>query len=126
MSVTLPAGWQFFGSANNGNSVTFVLPGHTAETPRLAIFKRVIPTYNNGVWSKPSYTAKVSFGLLDADGAPVRPLLEVGTDGIRWPMGAASFGTTFDAAHAAFESIISADGFAEMVKSQAFPRAASA
>lgn len=125
MSFTVPATWAFFGSSNNGNTVQYTLPGHTAQSPRLAIFKRVPPVYANSKWSKPSYDVKVVFGVVDADGLPVNPNIQVGTDGIRFPMVGVNVATLLAECVAAFSALVSESGFAEAIYAQQFPTQAA-
>lgn len=123
---TVPATWKFHGSSNNGNTVQFVRPGHTAAAPRLAIFKRTIPTYQNGRWSRPSYDVKIVSGVLDTDGNPVAQRINVGTDGVTWPMAGAAVSAAVAEAISDFTTVISQADFALAVQSQSFPTVASA
>lgn len=125
MSFTVPATWAFFGSSNNGNTVQYTLPGHTAQSPRLAIFKRVPPVYANSKWSKPSYDVKVVYGVVDADGLPVSPYIQVGTDGIRFPMVGVNVATLLQEACGVFATLVSETDFAAAVYAQLFPIKAS-
>nr|WBY66485.1 MAG: hypothetical protein [Eriocheir sinensis solspivirus 2] len=118
----LPIGSTLYSVASNGNSITFALPGHTTVQPRLAIFKRVIPEFQKGTWSVPSYTYKVVYGVVDAEsGQPVNPRISVGTDGVRWPMAGLDLPATFAAAHAQFASIAANPEMAARVFAQTLP-----
>lgn len=124
--MSLPASFTLFGVSNNGNTVTYLRPGHTTRTPRLAIFKRTVPVYLNGRWSNPSYDVKIVAGVLDADGAPVPVKIQIGTDGIRWPMVGVDVNSTFNTAMADFAAIMSVADMDETILAQVFPVPASA
>lgn len=125
MSFTLPSGWTFQSSSNNGNQVTYTLPGHTVQAPRLAIFSRVIPTYDQKVgWSVPSYRVRVIHGVVDADGVPVETRTSYDAT-IRWSM-SGNGASEGDEATTEMVAILGATGFAETVfAGQGFPRPAS-
>lgn len=122
MSLVLPAGSRLQGVTNDGNSVTWQLPGHTVQKPKLAIFKRTVPTYNQNAqkWSDPAYQYKVVFGVVDADGNPVRPNIQIGTEGIKYPMGGVDRAATFAEALASFKAL-TAGVTADEILSQQFP-----
>lgn len=122
MSLVLPAGSRLQGVTNDGNSVTWQLPGHTVQKPKLAIFKRTVPTYNQTTqkWSDPAYQYKVVFGVVDAEGNPVRPNIQIGTEGIKYPMGGVDRAATFAEALASFQAF-TAGITAEDILSQQFP-----
>lgn len=124
--MSLPASFTLFGVSNNGNTITYLRAGHTTRTPRLAIFKRTVPVYLNGRWSNPSYDVKIVSGVLDADGAPVPVKIQIGTDGIRWPMVGVDVNSTFASALADFAAIMSEVGMDQTILSQVFPAAAQA
>lgn len=121
MSFSLPSGWVFQSASNNGNTVTYTLPGHTTQKPKLAVFSRVVPTYNaKSGWSIPSYRVRVIHGIVDADGNPVETRTTFDAT-YRWSMttGGAAEG---DAVNDEAVAIISATGFAESVfAGQQFP-----
>lgn len=121
MAFTKPAAWNLHGSSNNGNTVQYTLPGHTAQTPRIAVFKRTAPVYANSRWSKPTYDCKVVFGVVDADGNPVTPYVQVGTDGIRFPMTGVSVAAAVADAVTAFRLIVDQADFAAAIVAQQFP-----
>lgn len=81
--------------------------------------------YANSKWSKPSYDVKVVFGVVDADGLPVNPNIQVGSDGIRFPMVGVNVATLLTECAAAFASLVSESGFAEAVYAQQFPTKAA-
>lgn len=126
MTFTVPATWVLHSTSNNGNTVQFTRPGHSAQTPRLAIFKRQPPVYANSKWSKPSYDVKVVSGVVDADGLPVNPYIQVGTDGIRFPMLGVGVATALAEAVADFDLIVSHADFPAAIYAQVFPVVASA
>lgn len=107
--------------SNDGNSVTYALPGHTVAAPKLAIFKRRVPQYDTGrkTWSTPSYDYKVVAGVLDSDGNPVRPLVSVGTDGVTYPM-VGDVGAVLASAKTLFNGINTAIT-AELIQAQYLP-----
>lgn len=72
MSFSVPATWKIHSTQSNGNSITFTRPGHTVQQPRLAIFSRVTPLYDNKrkEWSTPSYRIRVFDGIVDSEGNP--------------------------------------------------------
>lgn len=118
MSIVLPAGYSFYGSSNNGNTVTYVHTSHSVKQPRTLVVKRTIPVFQNGVFSKPSFDVKVVRGLIDASGAVLPTKLQVGTDGIRWDVNGANLATEMASACADFAAVISNAGFDETVLSQ--------
>lgn len=122
MSFNLPAGSTLQGTSNEGNSVTWQLPGHTVQAPRLAIFKRVIPSYNQQTqkWSDSKYNYKVVYGVLDADGAPVRPNIQIGTEGIVLPLSGVDLSATVAAAWGVFQTLTAGIVAAE-IQSQQLP-----
>lgn len=107
MSFALPAGSILQGTSNEGNSVTWQLPGHTVQKPRLAIFKRVIPAYNQQThrWSDAKYNYKVVYGVVDADGAPVRPNIQMGTEGVTIPLAGVDLAATTASAWEMFQTL---------------------
>lgn len=124
MAFVLPAGWTFQSSQNNGNSVTYTLPGHTTQAPRLAIFSRTIPSFNSkSGWSVPSYRVRVIHGITDADGNPVETRTSFDCT-FRHSMvtgGAAEGASVVNEVLA----VIGADGFAQAVfAEQSFPQPA--
>jgi len=127
MPFELPVGSRLQGLSNEGNTETWQLPGHTVQKPKLAIFKRVVPTFNQSSlkWSDPSYQFKVVQGVVDADGNPVRPLIQIGTEGIKFPMGGVDRAAAFDEALASFKDLVGKIT-ADDILSQRFPRPASA
>lgn len=122
MSFNLPAGSVLQGTSNEGNSVTVQLPGHTVQAPRLAIFKRVIPAYNQQTqrWSDAKYNFKVVYGVLDADGAPVRPNIQIGTEGIVLPLSGVDLAGLEQEAWGVFQTLASGIT-AEDILSQRLP-----
>jgi hypothetical protein len=122
MSFALPVGSVLQGTSNEGNSVTWQLPGHTVQKPRLAIFKRVIPAYNQQTqkWSDARYSYKVVYGILDADGAPVRPNISIGTEGITLPLSGVDLTTTTETAWTLFQTLTAGITASEVI-SQALP-----
>jgi len=122
MSFNLPSGWVFQSASNNGNTVTYALPGHTTEKPKLCVISRTIPVYNpKSGWSIPSYRVRVIHGIVDVDGKPVETRTSADVT-FRHSMasGGAAEG---DAVVTEFASVISADGFAAAVfAGQQFPK----
>lgn len=127
MSFPVPSGWKFQSSANNGNSVTYTRPGHTTVAPRLAIFSRVIPSYDVKAdsWSTPSYRIRLIDGVLTPAGKPAGT--RVSFDGtFRYPMDAAGVEASGNSITADLKALISATGFAGSVfVSQDFPAPAT-
>lgn len=123
MSFTVPTGAVFHSASNNGNTVQFSLPGHTAAKPALLVLKRTVPVYDakSKTWSKPSYDVKVVRGVLDSDGNPVYPRVTVGTDGIRWPMAGVDVNAAVAASVADFVTVVGDSDFAQNAVTQAFP-----
>lgn len=115
MSIHIPTGSVLQNTSNEGNTVTFALPGHTVQKPKLLILKRTVPTFNSGAakWSDPKFQYKVVYGVVDVDGNPVKPLIQIGTEGITWPMAGVDVTPTFEAALTVFKavtaSIVTAD-----------------
>lgn len=118
MSIVIPANYSFYGSSNNGNTVTYVKTGHSVQKPLMLVIKRTIPSFNNGVFSKPSFDVKVVRGLQDADGKPLATRLQVGTDGIRWDVNGANLAAEINDAVADFAAVVGDAGFAANVLSQ--------
>lgn len=120
MSFNLPAGSVLQGTSNEGNSVTWQLPGHTVQKPRLAIFKRVVPAYNQQTqkWSDAKYNFKVVYGVLDADGAPVRPNIQIGTEGIVMPLYGEDLAGTEQEAWGMFNTLASGITAEEIISQQ--------
>ena len=127
MSLTIPAGSILQNTSNEGNTVTWALPGHTVQKPKLLILKRTVPTYNSGksVWSDPKYQYKVVYGVVDADANPVKPLIQIGTEGITWPMAGVDVQTTFASALATFQAV-TASIVALDIMSQVLPNCCAA
>lgn len=109
---TLPKGYTQYSVSNNGNTVTFARPGHSTLTPKLLIVKRSVPEFANGRWSTPQYSLKLVRGLVDANGAPVTPRINVGTEGIRWPMSGVGVQTAVSEEIAEFAAVMSTVGLA--------------
>lgn len=124
MGFKVPADWVFQSSANNGNSVTYALPGHTTQQPKIAVFSRVIPSYSAKTgWSVPSYRVRVIEGVVDADGNPIETRTTVDAT-FRCSMsgGATKAQDVVDN----FKLIVSANGFASGVfVEQSFPTPAA-
>lgn len=121
MAFQVPADWKFQSSANNGNSVTYTLPGHTTAQPKIAVFSRVIPTYSAKTgWSVPSYRVRVIEGVLDADGNPVETRTTVDAT-FRCSMKNSGQAKGQDVVDQ-FKLVVNATGFAESVYvEQSFP-----
>lgn len=124
MGFQVPADWVFQSSANNGNSVTYTLPGHTTQEPKIAVFSRVIPSYSAKTgWTVPSYRVRVIEGVLDADGNPVETRTTVDAT-FRSSMSGGQ--TKGQSVVDNFKLIVGADGFASSVfVEQSFPRPAA-
>lgn len=98
--------------ADNGNSRTYVLSGHTAAKPQLVIQKRRVPAGNQIVSES---TISVLYATEDPDGAVLSQ--KVGFDVVvRYPISGDSADVT--AALATFRDIIAGDEFGVTVTTQ--------
>lgn len=100
--------------ADNGNSRTFSLSGHTALKPRIVIQKRKIVTNQNG---SAEDTVDVVYGTEDASGNILPGRASFGANVRRPVNGNAS---DVSAALAVFRDIVNSDEFENMVTSQNF------
>lgn len=66
----LPEGFKEY--SRDGDSVTFIRPGHTVSEPRLLIINRKTPVANGNGFSIPQYRVRTVDGHVDSDGKPVR------------------------------------------------------
>lgn len=98
--------------ANNGNSRTSSLAGHTAVKPRLVIEKRRVPEGNQTVIE---YSAKVVYATVDDDGAVLSSKVTMEAV-VRHPL----LGQSADvaAALAIFADIVNGDEFANSITTQ--------
>lgn len=80
----LPVGWVLF--RNEGDKATYLRPGHTVTTPRLAIFSRSEASFTATASSNTLYSVRLINGNVDADGKPIpaRSIVEVT---VRTPIG---------------------------------------
>jgi hypothetical protein len=100
--------------ANNGNSRTSTLSGHTALQPKLVIEKRRVPDQNQ---TMAEFSFKVVEATTDADGVVLSN--KVSIEGIaRYPLLGES--TDIDAALAVFRDIVAGDEFANSISTQEF------
>ena len=98
--------------ANNGNSRTSTLSGHSASKPKLLIEKRRVPEGNQ---TMVEYSFKVVIATEDADGAVLAN--KISFEGVcRYPVLGTS--TDVDAALAIFADVISGDEFSNSVDTQ--------
>jgi len=98
--------------ANNGNSRTSTLTGHTAASPRLVIEKRRVP---EGSQLMAEYSCKVVYATEDADGEVLSNKISFETI-VRYPLLGQS--TDVTAALAVIADIIAGDEFANSVSTQ--------
>lgn len=98
--------------ANNGNSRTSTLSGHTAAKPRLVIEKRRVPEGNQTV---PEYSFKVIYTTTDADGITISSKIAFEFL-VRYPTLAQS--ADIDAALVIFRDIIAGDEVANSITTQ--------
>lgn len=98
--------------ADNGNSRTSTLAGHTAIKPRLVIEKRQVPT---GDKSNLTYQVDVIYATVDAEGLILSSKVAFSAQ-VRYPVQGAA--ADIDAALAVFRDIIAGDEFASSVSTQ--------
>lgn len=98
--------------ADNGNSRTYTLSGHTALSPQLVLQKRKVPSGNQTVVED---TITVLSATEDSDGA-ILPQRVTFTATIRRPVNGQSADVT--AMLAIFRDIIAGDEFANTVNTQ--------
>lgn len=80
-----PEGWKLYGTEKD--QTTFIMPGHTASEPRLAIFtRRAVSSNGSNGSANPSYRVRIIRGFLDAEGVAL-PRAVVDAE-IRWPSAA--------------------------------------
>nr|WBY66482.1 MAG: hypothetical protein [Eriocheir sinensis solspivirus 1] len=122
MAFVLPAGSVLQGNTNGGDTLTWQLPGHSVQKPKLAIVRRTTPTFDHKLqkWSTPKFGYKVVVGIADADGNPISPYITVGTDGISYPMGGVGRAAAVEEALTLFKGLTSGLG-ADDILSQRFP-----
>lgn len=79
----IPANWKFDGS-KDADTVRYLLPGHSVQTPHFAILDRKVPVAAGGV---PQYRIRFFEGFVDADGVTIstRNTVELTC---RWPQSA--------------------------------------
>lgn len=63
----VPTNWKFDGS-KDADTVRYLLPGHTVQSPRFAIIDRKVPTSSGGI---PQYRIRIFEGFTDANGVTV-------------------------------------------------------
>lgn len=83
----VPATFKRF--SNTEHAVTYTLPGHTSQKPRLAIFDRVIPVSTGKGSRVPQYRMRVIRGVYDAKGALLSTRISCEAT-FRYPVGALS------------------------------------
>jgi hypothetical protein len=98
--------------ANNGNSRTSTLSGHTAAKPRLVIEKRRVPDGNQTICE---YSFKVVYATEDGDGSVLSNKISFETV-CRYPLAGTYSDVT--AALAVVADIIAGDEFAGSVETQ--------
>lgn len=93
-----------------GDKVTYILSGHTNQTPKVVVCTRKVPV---GKQTTGGYTMTVSYGVDDSDGnmLPDKASFQVVHS---WPQKAAAT-TERDAALAVFRDIIASDEFTSAV-----------
>lgn len=98
--------------ANNGNSRTSTLSGHTAAKPRLVIEKRRVPEGNATVIE---YSFKVIYTTTDTDGIVLTT--KIALEAVcRYPIAGNS--SDLDAALVVFRDIIAGDEFDNSIDTQ--------
>lgn len=98
--------------ANNGNSRTSTLSGHTAAKPRLVIEKRRVP---EGSQTVPEYSCKVIYTTVDAEGFTLSSKIAFELI-VRYPILGQS--TDVNAALTIFRDIIAGDEIANSISTQ--------
>lgn len=98
--------------ADNGNSRTNTLPGHTALKPKLVIQKRIVAQSEN---QSPEDTIDVVFGTTDAEGSNLPSKVAFSVKVRRPYQGQATDVTN---ALAIFREIVASDNFAAVVTTQ--------
>jgi len=98
--------------ANNGNSRTSTLTGHTAVSPRLVIEKRRVPEGNQVIVE---YSCKIIYATEDGDGTILSNKISLDCV-VRYPL--LGQGADVTAALAAFKAILIGDEFANSVTTQ--------
>lgn len=98
--------------ADNGNSRTSTIQGHTAIQPRLVIEKRVVPA---GEKSNLQYSFSVIYGTKDAEGL-VLPGKVAFDLTVRYPVNGQQ--TDVSAALAVLRDIVAGDEFASSIETQ--------
>ena len=98
--------------AQNGDSITYTCPGHTASDPRLVLQKRRVPTGNKVMAES---TVTVLYGTQDIAGANIAQRVGFSANAA-YPITGVAADVT--AALATFRDIVNSDEFAAMVTSQ--------
>jgi hypothetical protein len=98
--------------ADNGNSRTYSLSGHTVSEPQLVIQKRRVPVGDQTVSES---VVDVVYATTDADGAIVKSKISFSAT-VRFPIDGQT--TDRDAALAVFRDIVAGDEFANTVGTQ--------
>lgn len=119
--MSYPAGYTFYGSANNGNQITLIGSDSTSLKPNIIIFDRKPATYDGGrnMFSVPELRVRVMRGVVTQDGkpAPQKNLIDAS---FRMPVEAAE--VDVEANVQDFLSVISDEGFIASLKSLTFPK----
>lgn len=86
--IEIPAGFTYYGSANNGNQVTLRATSSTAAKPFLILLDRKDPVWNptSKEYSVPEARVRVLVGTVDSDGNPKAQRLLVDAS-FRTPIG---------------------------------------
>lgn len=92
--------------ANNGNSITWTVAGHTVQKPRLVIQTRRVPS-GNQVMAEVVY--KTIYGTEDVDGNPIPQKISYETK-VRYPMG--YLAADLSAAQVVHRDVVAGDEFA--------------
>jgi hypothetical protein len=98
--------------ADNGNSRTSILAGHTASKPRLIIEKRVLPAGDKSTYQ---YSVDVVYATTDADGMVLSSKVVLHAQ-IRAPINGDSADVA--ACVATFRDVVAGDEFGASVTSQ--------
>lgn len=98
--------------ADNGNSRSYTLTGHTATKPRMLLQRRKVATQEGAVAED---QVSVLYGTTDSASAPMRPRV-LFTATFRRPVGCDSADIT--AALAIFRDVVAGDEFAATVNTQ--------
>jgi hypothetical protein len=96
------------------NNRTYMVSGHTVQTPRLVIQKRKVPSTASSVAES---HLMVVYGTTDAEGNPLASKVAFDA-GVRYPANGQV--SDVNAALAVFRDFVASDEFATMVSSQSY------